>query len=93
MKIWLYILSILMILRILFKFVNKLLINIKIVGVLVMIDKYTSLNDAIYQDPRVADILMSYGVPCYGNTENQLSSLEDVGIRYGIDINSVIESP
>ena len=29
-----------------------------------MIDKYTSLNDAIYQDSRVADILMSYGVPC-----------------------------
>ena len=55
-----------------------------------MIDKYTSLCDAIAENPVAANILMSYGVPCYGNTENQLSSLEDVGIRYGIDINSVI---
>lgn len=55
-----------------------------------MIDKYTSLYDAMHQNPRVTDILISYGVPCYGNTENQLSSLEDIGIRYNIDINSLV---
>ena len=55
-----------------------------------MIDQYTTLSDIMCENPVAANILMSYGVPCYGNTENQLSSLEDVGIRYGIDINSVV---
>ncbi|MBX9139367.1 MULTISPECIES: hypothetical protein [unclassified Clostridium] len=55
-----------------------------------MIDKYTSLCDAIAENPVAANILMSYGIPTYDITENQFSSLEEISKRYNIDINSVI---
>lgn len=55
-----------------------------------MIDKNTSLGQLISQNPSAADILMSYGIQCYGNTENQLSSLEDISIRYGLDVESIV---
>ena len=31
-----------------------------------------------------------YSIPCYGNTENQLSSVEDVSIRYGINVDNIL---
>ena len=55
-----------------------------------MIDKYTTLCDAIAENPIAANILMSYGIPTYDITENQFSSLEEISIRYGIDINSIV---
>lgn len=55
-----------------------------------MIDKNTSLGQLISQNPAAADLLMSYGIQCYGNTENQLSSLEDISIRYGLDLESMV---
>ncbi len=55
-----------------------------------MIDKYTSLSDAIAENPTAANILMSYGVEIYDITENQFSSLEEIAMKHGIDINSVI---
>ena len=55
-----------------------------------MIDKYTSLCDAIAENPVAANILMSYGIPTYDITENQFSSLEEISKRYNIEINSVI---
>ncbi|WP_195989122.1 hypothetical protein [Clostridium sp. D53t1_180928_C8] len=55
-----------------------------------MIDKYTSLCDAIAENPVAANILMSYGIPTYDITENQFSSLEEISKRYNIDINSVV---
>ena len=55
-----------------------------------MVDVYSNLSDIISQNPAAADILMSYGIPCYGNVENQLSSLHDVAIRYGVDANSIV---
>lgn len=55
-----------------------------------MIDKNTSISQLISQNPAAADLLMSYGVQCYGNTENQLSSLEDISIRYGLDVDSMV---
>ena len=55
-----------------------------------MVDKYTSLCDAIAENPIAADILMSYGIATYDITENQFSSLEEISIRYGIDINSIV---
>lgn len=55
-----------------------------------MIDKNTSIGQLISQNPSAADLLMSYGVQCYGNTENQLSSLEDISIRYGLDVESML---
>ena len=55
-----------------------------------MIDKYTSLSDAISENPIAANILMSYGIAIYDITENQFSSLEEIAIKYGIDINSII---
>ena len=33
---------------------------------------------------------MSYGIATYDITENQFSSLEEISIRYGIDINSIV---
>ena len=33
---------------------------------------------------------MSYGVEIYDITENQFSSLEEIAMKHGIDINSVI---
>ena len=39
-----------------------------------MIDKYTSLCDAIAENPIAANILMSYGIEIYDITENQFSS-------------------
>lgn len=57
-----------------------------------MVDKNMSIGQIISQNPYAADILMSYGIPCYGHTENQLSSLEDVAIRYGVDINSMLSA-
>ena len=55
-----------------------------------MIDKYTSLCDAIAENPVAANILMSYGIPTYDITENQFSSLEEILKKYNIDINSVV---
>ena len=55
-----------------------------------MIDKYTSLCDAIAENPVAANILMSYGIPTYDITENQFSTLSEVATKYGIDINSVV---
>ena len=55
-----------------------------------MIDKYTSLCDAMAENPVAAIILMSYGIATYDITENQFSSLEEISIRYGIDINSIV---
>lgn len=55
-----------------------------------MIDKNTSIGQLISENPAAADLLMTYGVQCYGNTENQLSSLEDISIRYGLDVESML---
>lgn len=55
-----------------------------------MIDKYTNLCDIMSENPVAANILMSYGIPSYSITENQFSTLEEVTIKYGVDINSVV---
>ncbi|MBP3915308.1 MULTISPECIES: hypothetical protein [unclassified Clostridium] len=55
-----------------------------------MIDKYTSLCDAMAENPVAANILMSYGIPTYDITENQFSSLDEIATKYGIDINSIV---
>ena len=55
-----------------------------------MIDKYTSLCDAMAENPVAANILMSYGIPTYDITENQFSSLDEIAAKYGIDINSIV---
>lgn len=55
-----------------------------------MVDKNTSIGQLISQNPSAVDLLMSYGVQCYGNMENQLSSLEDVSIRYGLDVEAIV---
>ena len=55
-----------------------------------MIDKYTTLCDAIAENHIAANILMSYGIPTYDITENQFSSLNEIATKYGIDITSVV---
>ena len=55
-----------------------------------MFDKNSSIAQVMSENPAATDILMRYGIPCYGHTENQLSSLEDVAIRYGVDMDSMI---
>ena len=55
-----------------------------------MIDKYTTLCDAIAENPIAANILMSYGIPTYDITENQFSSLNEIATKYGIYITSVV---
>ena len=55
-----------------------------------MIDKYTTLCDAIAENPIAANILMSYGIPTYDITENQFSSLNEIATKYWIDITSVV---
>ena len=55
-----------------------------------MVDKYTTLCDAIAENPIAANILMSYGIPTYDITENQFSSLNEIATKYGIDITSVV---
>ena len=55
-----------------------------------MIDKYTSLCDAIAENPIAANILMSHGIDIYDIPENQFSSLNDIATKYGIDINSIV---
>ena len=55
-----------------------------------MIDKYTTLCDAIAENPIAANILMSYGIPTYDITENQFSSLNEIATKYEIDITSVV---
>lgn len=55
-----------------------------------MIDKYTSLCDAMAENPVAANILMSYGIPTYDITENQFSSLDEIATKYRIDINSIV---
>ena len=55
-----------------------------------MVDKYTSLCDAIAENPIAADILMSQGIATYDITENQFSSLNEIATKYGIDITSVV---
>ena len=55
-----------------------------------MIDKYTTLCDAIAENPIAANILMSYGIPTYDITENQFSSLNEIATKYGMDITSVV---
>lgn len=57
-----------------------------------MVDRYTSVSQIIAQNPYAADVLMSYGIPYNGNVENQLSSLEDVAIRYGVDVESMLNA-
>ena len=55
-----------------------------------MADRYSSVSQILSENPYAEDILMSYGIPCHGHMENQLSSLEDVAIRYGVDIESML---
>lgn len=55
-----------------------------------MIDKYTNLSDIMAESPMAANILMSYGIPTYGITENQFATLEEVTNKYGIDANSIV---
>ena len=50
-----------------------------------MVDKNSTISQILAENPSAIDIFNSYGIPCYGNTENQLSSVEDVSIRYGIN--------
>ncbi len=56
-----------------------------------MFDKNSSVGQIMAQNPAAVDVLTKYGIPCYGHTENQLSSLEDVSIRYGVDMESMIK--
>ena len=46
-----------------------------------MIDKYTTLCDAIAENPIAANILMSYGIPTYDIIENQFSSLNEIATK------------
>lgn len=55
-----------------------------------MIDKYTNLCDIMAESPIAVNILMSYGIPSYGITENQFTTLEEVTKKYGIDVNSIV---
>lgn len=55
-----------------------------------MFDKNTNIGQLIKENPQAAEVLISYGIPCYGNLENQLSSIEDASIRYRVDMNSML---
>ena len=55
-----------------------------------MVDKNSTISQILAENPSSIDIFNSYGIPCYGNTENQLSSVEDVSIRYGINVDNIL---
>ena len=55
-----------------------------------MVDKNSTISQILAENPSAIDIFNSYGIPCYGNTENQLSSVEDVSIRYGINVDNIL---
>lgn len=56
-----------------------------------MIDANNSLHDIVSNNPKAFDVLMNYGIPCYNNVENQLSSLNDIAIRYSLDLETVMK--
>ena len=55
-----------------------------------MVDKNTSIGQLLSENPSALDVFNRYGIPCYGNTENQLSSVEDIAIRYGVDVENIL---
>ena len=55
-----------------------------------MVDKNSTISQILAENPGANDIFNSYGIPCYGNMENQLSSVEDVSIRYGINVDNIL---
>ena len=55
-----------------------------------MVDKNSTISQILAENPGASDICNSYGIPCYGNMENQLSSVEDVSIRYGINVDNIL---
>ena len=42
-----------------------------------MVDKNSTISQILAENPSAIDIFNSYGIPCYGNTENQLSRSEE----------------
>mgnify|MGYP000305536039 FL=1 len=56
-----------------------------------MVDKNSTISQILAENPGAIDIFNSYGIPCYGNMENQLSSVEDVSIRYGINVDNILK--
>lgn len=55
-----------------------------------MVDRSSTVSEILRNNPGAIDIFNSYGIPCYGNTENQLSSVEDVSIRYGVNVENIL---
>lgn len=55
-----------------------------------MVNKNSTISEILKDNPSAIDIFNSYGIPCYRNTENQLSSVEDVSIRYGVNSENII---
>lgn len=56
-----------------------------------MIDANSTLYTIAANNPRAFDVLMNYGIPCYNNVENQLSTLMDISIRYGLDLEHIMK--
>ena len=56
-----------------------------------MVNKNSTISKILAENPSALDVFNSYGIPCYGNTENQLSSVEDVSIRYGVNIDNILK--
>lgn len=53
--------------------------------------KDSLLSDIVDQDPKYAQILMGFGLHCFGCPISQMETLEDASIAHGIDLDFMLK--
>lgn len=55
------------------------------------VDKQTQIGEVLKLNPNVKDILMGFGLHCFGCPMSQMETLEEAASVHGVDVDIMVE--
>ena len=55
------------------------------------VSKTTQIGEVLNMNPNVKDILMGFGLHCFGCPMSQMETLEDAAAVHGVDVELMVE--
>lgn len=55
-----------------------------------VVNKDMTIGQVVAHDPKVAPILMQFGMHCIGCPHSQMETLEQAGMVHGCDVNALV---
>lgn len=57
----------------------------------IQVNKQTQIGEVLKLNPNVKDILMGFGLHCFGCPMSQMETLEEAGAVHGVDVDLMVD--